>query len=335
MKLSRRYSYPAPGFSLIELMIAMLIGLLIVLGVTTLFLESKQNYRHGEMLARMQEDARFVIDEMVDDIALAGFWSDLFDPSAIFVDNEIGLASDCGDGSTAWMYRTVEAMLAFDDNTASAGIDSQFECVNGSVLMPLTDALMVKHVEPASMEQKGEALAAGQVYLLSNGAIGLLYENKPFTPDIAVPAPRENWRYAPRLYFVRNFFSAPGDNIPTLCRFQLAYEGGSPAMKEECLAPGVESLQVEFGIDSDFDGIANRYVSGPSATLVADNRIATVRLHLLMRSLLPDPSYVDRKTYRLGNRPAYLPGDHHHRRSYTTTIMLRNVRNLSCLNSGC
>lgn len=62
------------GLSLLELMIAMTLGLVVVLGVTTVFLGSKQGYRMQESTGRLQENARFAMDLLSREIRHADFW---------------------------------------------------------------------------------------------------------------------------------------------------------------------------------------------------------------------------------------------------------------------
>ena len=59
------------GFSLIELMIAMVIGLLLVIGITSLFTTTASINRMENGLARLQENGRFALDRIADDIRMA------------------------------------------------------------------------------------------------------------------------------------------------------------------------------------------------------------------------------------------------------------------------
>ncbi len=72
MRLNR-YA-PQAGMSLIELMIAMTLGLVVLGGVATAFLGSKQSYRVNDNLARMQESARYAFDILSKDIRMAGYF---------------------------------------------------------------------------------------------------------------------------------------------------------------------------------------------------------------------------------------------------------------------
>lgn len=67
-------NHHAKGFGLIEIMIAMTLGLLITLGLTQLFLSSKNTQVSQYVAAVMQEDARFILSKMVQDIRSVGMF---------------------------------------------------------------------------------------------------------------------------------------------------------------------------------------------------------------------------------------------------------------------
>lgn len=60
------------GFSLIELMVALAISLLLTLGISYIFLGSKQTYKVEENLARMQESGRLAFLYLTRDVRTAG-----------------------------------------------------------------------------------------------------------------------------------------------------------------------------------------------------------------------------------------------------------------------
>ncbi|MCW4471115.1 PilW family protein [Xanthomonas sp. H13-6] len=60
------------GMTLIELMIAMLIGLVLILGLVQIFSASRSAYQLSEGLARTQENGRFAIDYLQRDLRMAG-----------------------------------------------------------------------------------------------------------------------------------------------------------------------------------------------------------------------------------------------------------------------
>ncbi len=68
------------GVTLIELMIAMLLGLFLMSGVFLVFSKSKQAYRYQNGLAQVQEQGRFAINFLTTSVRVAGFPGDDMPP---------------------------------------------------------------------------------------------------------------------------------------------------------------------------------------------------------------------------------------------------------------
>jgi type IV pilus assembly protein PilW len=62
----------ADGFTLIELMIAMILGLIVIAGVTSVFLAGQQSFRTNNALADVQDSSRIAFELMARDIRQAG-----------------------------------------------------------------------------------------------------------------------------------------------------------------------------------------------------------------------------------------------------------------------
>ncbi|MBK5416285.1 PilW family protein [Pseudomonas sp. TH31] len=62
------------GFGLIELMIALILSLIVVLGVAQVFISAKNTYVSQNTAAGMQEDARFVLSKMIQEIRGVGMF---------------------------------------------------------------------------------------------------------------------------------------------------------------------------------------------------------------------------------------------------------------------
>ena len=71
-----RHPYPRSqqGITLIELMIALVIGLLATGAMLKVYVDSSQLYRFNESLARIQENGRFGLEFIRRDARMAGFW---------------------------------------------------------------------------------------------------------------------------------------------------------------------------------------------------------------------------------------------------------------------
>lgn len=70
------------GLTLVELLIAMTLGLLILLAVASVYLGSRQTYRMQEENARLQETGRYALEVLGRSIRQAGFWNMPINPVA-------------------------------------------------------------------------------------------------------------------------------------------------------------------------------------------------------------------------------------------------------------
>ena len=84
------------GFSLIELMIAMLLGVFLIGGLISVFIASSQNYRVQQALTQVQDKGRFAIKKMRQDVQQAGF--DLADASIAVKYFPVAPATSCALG---------------------------------------------------------------------------------------------------------------------------------------------------------------------------------------------------------------------------------------------
>ena len=67
------------GLSLIELMVAMALGLLLMTGVIQVFLSSRQTYAANEAMGRLQENGRFALEFVARSARLAGYTDPVFE----------------------------------------------------------------------------------------------------------------------------------------------------------------------------------------------------------------------------------------------------------------
>lgn len=87
------------GFSLVELMVALALGLLISAGVVTVFISAKQDYQVQDAISQVQENARFSLEFLAHDIRMAGFSGCNNNmPTANSVENAGGVVGDFEEG---------------------------------------------------------------------------------------------------------------------------------------------------------------------------------------------------------------------------------------------
>ena len=82
------------GMTLIEILIALVLGLFLLAGIFQIFLSSKQSYRMQENMSRMQENGRFAMEFISRDVRMADYracYSDVSVGGEIFGFNNTGL----------------------------------------------------------------------------------------------------------------------------------------------------------------------------------------------------------------------------------------------------
>jgi type IV pilus assembly protein PilW len=138
-------------------------------------------------------------------------------------------------------------------------------------------------------------------------------------------------------YYV-NRDSLQSTTYPALRRYALVT---GPAFQTDEVIPGVEDLQVQFGVDpSGTSGSAARYVNPDEIN--DGEQIVAVRLWLLVRAENPEVGFIDGTTYEYADRSAangttsnlnaagaatqaYRPYDNFRRLLVSRTIQIRNA----------
>lgn len=319
------------GFTLVEIMVAMLLSLILGVAIVTVFVNNSHSFSQDDNVMRMQDDARFALQQIAFDLSMAGHYAELLSPALVTPDAALTVGLDCGPaGAPNWVYQTTLpatgdslSVIALD-NVSSAQVVADHSCFLADEVAPGTDVVSIKRVAGA----EAAALRNGAVYLRTNGTVGLLFrEPLAGTPSVAVALPRTEWEYRPAIYYIRQYAYALGDNIPTLCRKVLG--GAAPSMQTECIATGIENLQIEYGIDTTSDGNPNVYMSAP--TLADLQNVVSARIYLLARTTDADVRHVNQKTFSIGNAPDYSPNDSFHRRVYSTTVAVQNIRSMNMM----
>jgi type IV pilus assembly protein PilW len=120
-----RYKCRQGGVSLIELMIALIIGLIIVGAVINAFLAMSQTYKVQDALSRSQESGRFALELVSQELRMAGF-TDTAQRALIGYPQDTALASMPAD-----VINTVSSEMLFIDNHDRGGNFSFYVAPDG------------------------------------------------------------------------------------------------------------------------------------------------------------------------------------------------------------
>ena len=97
------------------------------------------------------------------------------------------------------------------------------------------------------------------------------------------------------------------------------------AVLDEEIAPGVEDLQVRFGIDTNGDTNIDQYVN-PGA-VPANAQVVSATIWLRIRAEERDFGFVDDTAYQYaGMAAAFTPNDNYRRILVSKTVHIRNTR---------
>ena len=89
------------------------------------------------------------------------------------------------------------------------------------------------------------------------------------------------------------------------------------------MIPGVQDLQVQFGIDNNGDNNADQYVN-PEAAALATARIVSARIWIMVVAPDIEVGFTDDRSYVFADRNYGVLGGNRRRLVVSRTIQLRN-----------
>ncbi|MGH8686275.1 MAG: PilW family protein [Burkholderiales bacterium] len=298
----------AAGFSLVELMISMAIGLMLV-GTLLVVLSNGNSARNElERNSRLFENGRYAVELLSDDLRVAGYYGEL-DVDALAA--PAALPDPCSTVAAEWAAAMPLHVQGYDRGEAAPA------CLPADRKAD-ADVLVVRRVKTCVAGVAGcEPPMPGKPYLqvsLCNSDLGPYLVGTfgatafpLLRKDCATPAALRE--YEVNVYFI-DANNGAGKNIPTLMRLQLV----GATMVQEPLVEGIEEMAIEYGIDDDGDGEPDTYTADPSlyhfpgcaaCTAVSSwTNVVTAQLHVLARSPDVSPGHVDTKVYALGHDAA-------------------------------
>lgn len=331
------------GFSLVEFMIAMTIGLIVLAGVGYMYVESRQIFRSMDNLSRMQESARYALEIMSRDIRMAGYRG---------CASSSGTLYDTLNNATTTAYNFGMPINGYDASAASwsPALPSDTGGLSGLSILAGTDAIIVRSAFGGGAtvtDQPGNSsadlkittpndLADKDIVLVTNCTAATVFQVTQInasgagqnvvhntgagtpgnsTKDLGqVYTNGEIIKMQSKSYFIRNGSSGR----PALWQFDnyKAAGGDNPAE----IAEGVDNMQIQYGIDANADGIVESYVAGAAVANWA--QVAAVRISLLVSGTDDNVSTAKQK-YNF-NGALVTATDQRLRQVYTTTISVRN-----------
>jgi type IV pilus assembly protein PilW len=303
------------GLSLIELMVALVIGLLLIGGAVTVYLQSRNTYRTNDVASRMQEVARYALDVIGPDVRLAGYWGLNNRPDS-FTNAVAAFAGDCGANFSMNVALPIEGRDA--KATDGSGYDLACDEAAGVNAVDWADVLTVRRaaVDTADLED-------GRMQVQTNRETAALFSDGERPAGFGAGDQSETHNMIVDTYYV-----AEGTAVNGIRQFSLRRQTlvAGPKVQDDEIIQGVQDMQVQFGIDVNGDGTVERYVN-PEDVIPAGARVSTVQLWLLVVAEEREVGFSDDHVYTYAN--ATQTGDvfHDNRRRVlvTKTIQIRNA----------
>ena len=308
--MSRSTSMRSNGFTLVELMVGLVVGLFVALASISVFVGTRTLQTVSASDTRMNENARLALDLLHQDLRSAGFQGChqrnaedvkilLASSSNLFLDTNSGMNGAHGNGSTfAPPLNATLAALA-DPNSDVLSVRVPVEPMSLGLSVPMTSPTGVPQVGVATA---GNQFQNGDIALIANCKAGAIFQITAADPKATgsldhatgggfVPGNTTTdlgavfrgdtavYRLQTRHYYIADSVARPGTK--SLWRYTVPSVGIAPAQE---VVAGVDRMVVSYGIDSGTGGErnVNRYVGADALTTAPQwEDVVSVRVQLL------------------------------------------------------
>lgn len=315
------------GFSLVEMMLALTLGLMLFVVMFALSHKLSRAQQWQQASSDMDLSGSRGLLIIAQELRMAGFFAGGIPELA----SGIPGAPSCGDNEN-WPlqpYPSLEIYAVGADGEMGDPAGGELGCLPLTQLQPDSDVVALKRVA----DQISVAPGVGGLPGTSDGYWYLhLAEDRHATwvragadggadGSSADFTAGDYWQWSPKIFYVRRYSVSSRDSLPTLCVEQLTRSG----MRSECLLEGIESMHFERAVDDDGDGKPDRMFLDAGELNVG--HATHVSVFLLVRSMeAVTGAAPDAKDYELGSRRVRRGGDGYLRRVFSLTVPLPNQR---------
>jgi len=345
------------GLSLIELMVAMVLGLVLLAGVTQIFVSSQQTYRVTEGQSRLQESARFSFEFLTKDVREAGYsgcrtieqmnvqvvaniplpsytetstinGNEATSPIAWTPSLSAAITGTVVGGTdTITLQKGSSCGATLVGNLGSSNANIQVSSPN-SCSISAGDALMIADCEDAHIF-RATNVSSGSTQTIAHGSSQnsgthfCINQSGIGTGSCGTGNAKlyggdsELLKYTSLTYYIRS--GAGGLNA--LWVYDNTSAAGSSNPME--LVEGVEDMQIRYGVDADNNDIIDSYETAETVNTAANwDKVVSAEISLLFVTQ-ENALTTTNQTYTY-NGAAVTSTDNRLRRVYTTVIGIRN-----------
>lgn len=294
------------GFSLVELMVSLTIGLFLVGAMLTTLMTSAALGRTNERASDVRTNGSYALSILKRDVQHAGHLglTSVFSPDAPLDSAKFTVTNVC---DAARIGQISQRIWGSNDSNPYSG-----SCLKAADYAA-GDVLMVRRLSTAATN----TFVDNVVYYRSSYEGGDYFTSAQMPSALRQP-PLVDYRLEESVYYVSPYTTSADESprVPALYRLRLT---NGPAMQPELVATGVENFQVRYGI---VDGAgAHQYLDAQN---VADwDLVSSVEISLLVRAAAKEPGYTASATYTLGDKTV-TASDGYRRVVYSSVVQLRN-----------
>jgi type IV pilus assembly protein PilW len=312
------------GMTLVELLVALAIGSFLMVGAVQVYNQSRQAFVINESIARVQETAQFAMDTLEADLRMASNYGMQSRGPAVEGRSLVGDANPlvlpapagCGADWALDLNRPVEG-----DNNAYI-----LPCGPLGGAQANSDTITARRASVAAV-----ALQGGRLQVQSTRIQAQLFADGVLPVGFTAADSETHNLLISSYYVAASSNLIPG--VPTLRRQTLIAGAGGPAIADQEVAPGVENIQLQLGVDVDEDNTVDRYINPGDPVMDPTNvafipgiRVMTARVWLVVRGVTPEIGIQDNVNYQPGDVNLGTYNDQFRRMQVSKTILLRNSR---------
>lgn len=322
----KKLTYRSKGFTLIEMMIAMVLGLLVISGAITVFSGSSKNIELNRALTDIQDSARFAMDSMMRDVRMAGFQGcvDINTAKAKIIADDAptdnyytsALTASSINASGVW---TPTAPIGFTPpTTAGKPIPgTHVLSVQFGNSVTYTFAPLATNRTSVVLDANDSGLVAGDLALISNCQVADIFAvtaastttlqhgvGKNNDARFSAPYGRSGndngarvMRFEANIYYIGDTTreNVSGDKVFSLYKQTLPYNTDNPPIE---MIEGVANMKVKLGFRDPDNGDENGLIFiAPENSASTSGRVEVVQIGLLMQSYDPILDENDTSTY--------------------------------------
>ncbi len=327
-------------------MVSLALGLLLLAAFIAVLQNCRREFAASESLAALQDGARQALSVIVPDLEHAGFFGFASSPVARYTQGGLviaegdalrqpdvlhavapvsalpGGAHDCGVNFAV----DLEIPVQGNNNGFATGVDAR-DCAPTAAAggaRARADTLTVRHASRAQSRPLAGRLQLYSRRLEAHGPVDLFADGRAPGPMDSESEVRD---LEVRSYYIAND-SVDRRQWPALRVKALTEARGAAQFRDEEVMPGVEDLQIEFGLRDPADPQARLSFVAPDPAALRDRDVVAVRLWLRICADRTEPGYFDARPLRYAD-VEFIPSPAEARRRrllIQRTVNLRNVR---------